>query len=187
MWALATLTKPGSVDLALVPLTAADLRAYKALLAATPGRFPQVDTSGIADADARKRADREVARVRDAFSTENLVAGAELLGAVFGAFELGDKAVTFSRAGEVALVLAAVTPERVRIAARPARPVAPTPDPKVPGAKMPDPVPPAAPPSVGEPIQPPPVATVVGPRVVMPAPTRVGGGRVGFFGRLRCR
>ena len=30
-------------------------------------------------------------------------------------------------------------------------------------------------------------AATVGPRVVMPAPTRVGGVRVGFFGRLRCR
>jgi hypothetical protein len=134
----------------MVPLTVADLKAYKAQLTAAKGRFPNVDTSGITDPEARKKAEDEVDRVRDVFTPENLVAGSELLDALFVSLELENKTVRFARSGMVAWVLAKVTPKDRLTALRQEphegpkpetkKPVPPPTEPVVPGKTPPAPM-----------------------------------------------
>lgn len=206
--ALVALTKPAAAGAAMVPVTAADVKAFKALLAASPGRFPAVDLSGVAAA-ARSRAEQDVARVRDAYSAENLVAAAELLDATFAALALDQAVVSFARAGDVALPLAAATPEPVRVAARPKAPKdkepGPAPKKDPPKAEQPKKDTPKVDPPVTAPMPPPltmpqppvlgPVEShpavgpcpPVGPCVAASSAARFGNPRMGLLSRLRSR
>ena len=110
-WAMATFLHPGQIESSLVPLSASDVKAFRKLLAANPGRFPTIDLSGVADAKARGLAETEAKRVADVFTPDNLVAGSEILQALVDAFGLENKPMFFARNGQVAWILAFVTPQ----------------------------------------------------------------------------
>ncbi len=107
-WALATLARPGDRG-EYVSLTADDIAAYRKMLLDARGAFPTPDLSGIADAEVREAAAKEIEKVKKAFTPEQMLAGAELLEAVAG--ELGfarGKKVYFARNAQVAWILAYV-------------------------------------------------------------------------------
>ncbi len=107
-WALATLIHPGDRG-DYVALTAEDVDAYRALLRKDPAAFPAVDLSGVADAAAREAAEKEIAQVKSVFKPEQLIAGAELLKGLSGAFDFAKgKTVFFARDAQVGWILAYV-------------------------------------------------------------------------------
>jgi hypothetical protein len=98
----------------LVPLTLADVSAFRKLVAGSPGRFPEAKSLAEDGTGRSARAATEVGRVRDIFTPDNLVAGGELLQALYDSLALGDRPVLFARNGMVAWILAFVTPEDLR-------------------------------------------------------------------------
>ena len=107
-WAMVTLLKPETAAESYVPVSADDIANYHKLVTATPTEFPKVDFTTIKDEKARARAEREVQRVRDVFTPENLVAGSEILRALSSGLHFKDKEVFFPRYGYIAWIQAYV-------------------------------------------------------------------------------
>jgi exopolyphosphatase/pppGpp-phosphohydrolase len=110
VWALVTVIKPETVNDPLVRITVADIEKFHQRLAKNPNVFPEPDLAGIADAKTREAAAKDVQRVRDTFTTENLLAGAEILRGVARAFRLeqSQKTIYFTRDGYIAWIYAYV-------------------------------------------------------------------------------
>ena len=71
---------------------------------------PEPDLAAIANPKTREEAARDVQRVRDTFTTENLLAGAEIVRGITRAFRLEQrqKTVYFARDGYIAWIYAYV-------------------------------------------------------------------------------
>jgi Ppx/GppA phosphatase family len=110
VWAMVTLTKPETCNDPLVSLTVADFDRFYAMATKNPGVFPEPDLSKITDQGVRARASKDIRRVKDVFTPENLVAGAEILRGIVKAFRLdrGRKLLYFSREGYIAWIYAYV-------------------------------------------------------------------------------
>lgn len=145
VWAMTSLLHPDAADGSLVPLTAADVEAYRQLLAKDPRAFPAVDESKMSD-----KARATLRQVRDTFSPDNLIAGAEILKSLCDAFDLKDKKLFFARNGQVAWLLGYVLAD----AAPPASVAPPKPPVTAPPATVAPPKPPATPPSKPKPVAP---------------------------------
>ncbi len=106
IWAMATLVHPGDRG-AYVALTAEDVEAYRQLLLKTPGQFPAVDLGAIADEAIRREAQKELDSVKETFTPDQLLAGAEIIKAMADEIGFGkDKKVYFTRNGYLAWVVA---------------------------------------------------------------------------------
>src|SRR5262245_64939655 len=79
VWVLVTVIKPETVNAPLVRLTVADIEKFHQRLAKNPNVFPEPDLTGISDVKIREAAAKDVQRVRDTFTTENLLAGEDML------------------------------------------------------------------------------------------------------------
>lgn len=125
VWAMATMLHPEHVDRALVPLTVADIDAFRQLLAKDPTAFPAVDETSFGET-----AQTELRRVRDTFTPENLIAGAEVLAAIADTFGLAGKQLYFARNGQAAWLLGYVVrdsmPQPPKTKVIQTQPVAPT-------------------------------------------------------------
>jgi exopolyphosphatase/pppGpp-phosphohydrolase len=103
-WAMATYTHPGD-RAAYLELRAKDIDAYYRMLAARPGEYPKVDLSSMND-KVRQAAEKEIKRVEDTYSPEQMLAGAEILRALSSEFKLAEKKVMFPRNGYLGWILA---------------------------------------------------------------------------------
>jgi exopolyphosphatase/pppGpp-phosphohydrolase len=108
VWAMATLIRPGDRG-PYVALTTADIDAYRKLLLKTPGMFPEPDLASITDEAKRRAAQDEIKRVKEVFTPDQLLAGAEIVKAMGDELAFGkDRKVYFTRNGYLAWILAYV-------------------------------------------------------------------------------
>lgn len=120
VWALVTIMKPETALDQFPKLTVSDIRAYTALLSMTPGKYPEIDFTSIADADARKIAEADYARIcgtaggTPVFKPEELQAGAALLEQVSVALSFSERVVRFDRKAVTAWITARITPAEHR-------------------------------------------------------------------------
>lgn len=106
VWALATFMKPADRG-NFVPLTPNDFKAFHQFLLAHPDKLPNTDVSGIADADIKKLAEKDMDQVRKTFTRDQLVAGLEILHALAEGFDLAgaDKQLQFARNAYIGWIL----------------------------------------------------------------------------------
>jgi hypothetical protein len=104
VWVMATLLHPAERG-QYVQLTAGDIDAFQALLRQNPRSFPPLRLPDGIDASVRKEVETEVADMRDKFTPQRLMAGAEVLKAISVEFQLQRKEVFFPRDGDVAWLL----------------------------------------------------------------------------------
>ncbi len=116
VWAMVTLIKPEAVEEPMVTIAAADIERFYQLATRNPNAFPEPSLASITDEKVRELAAKDVKRVKDAFTPENLVAGAEILRGVAQAFRLGQerKALRFAREGYIAWIYAYVKESATR-------------------------------------------------------------------------
>ncbi len=108
VWAMATLLYPDDRR-ALVPLTAADIDLFYQKVTGDPDSLqkflnPNL-TKRISDRQVRAEAEKEIETVRNTFSPRNLIAGAEILKAVSGEFQLHQKRIRFARYSYLSWIL----------------------------------------------------------------------------------
>ncbi|MBI1913152.1 MAG: hypothetical protein HYS12_00080 [Planctomycetes bacterium] len=110
VWALVTVVKPETIKDQLVRITIADIEKFHQRLTKDPNVFPEPDLAAITDTKTREEAAKDVQRVRDTFTTENLLAGAEVLRGIARAFRLEQqqKTIYFARNGYIAWIYAFV-------------------------------------------------------------------------------
>src|SRR5262249_32132368 len=110
VWALVKVVQPETANDPLVRITVADIEKFHQRLTKSPNVFPEPALSGIADLKIREQAAKDVQRVRDTFTTENLLAGAEILRGIGRAFHLeqSQKTIYFARDGYIAWIYAYV-------------------------------------------------------------------------------
>jgi exopolyphosphatase/pppGpp-phosphohydrolase len=106
VWAVATLAHPADRS-AYTPLTAGDFNAVEKMLAASADGVPTPDLAGVADAAARKEAEKEVEAVKKVYTRDQLLAGVQILKAVAAELDLagGEKTVAFARHGQYAWII----------------------------------------------------------------------------------
>src|SRR5262249_7151300 len=104
VWAMVTLVKPDAGEESFVPLTVNDIENFHKLVTKDPTAFPKVDFDKVKDEKGRSQANKEVARVRDTYTPENLIAGSEILRALSNTLQFKDKQVFFPRFGYVAWI-----------------------------------------------------------------------------------
>ena len=118
VWAMITLTRPQDVDRPYVEFKASEARAFRKLVRATKGKVPPPDLSKIESAERRRRAEKDIAAVGRAYGPEYLVAGAELLEALTGSFNLEGRALVFPRHAQVGWLSAYIVGEALPKAKR---------------------------------------------------------------------
>ncbi|HEY7182122.1 MAG TPA: hypothetical protein VIC84_11915 [Blastocatellia bacterium] len=106
-WAVATLLYPEDRQ-PFVQLTSEDIEAFAEKVTREPRELFNPNLSYIRDRDLRRQAKSELQAVKNAFTPERLVAGAEALRAVAGEFELRGKQIWFARFGYLGCLLSYV-------------------------------------------------------------------------------
>jgi hypothetical protein len=106
VWVLATLLHPEDRKGAYVKLSARDIDDFRALVGRHPTEFPPLTLREGVTPDVRKEVEEDVARMKDIFPPQRLMAGAEVLKALSAEFRLQSKEVAFTRDGDVAWLLA---------------------------------------------------------------------------------
>jgi len=101
---LATLLYPEDKQM-FVPLTIDDIALFAEKVARNQDSLLNPDLSRMRDQRLRREIDRELESVRDAFTLEQLIAGAELLKAVATEFDWRGKKVWFARHGHLGCLL----------------------------------------------------------------------------------
>ena len=120
VWAFVTIMKPETGLDQFPKVTAADIKAYVALINKTPGKYPEIDFDRVADGAARKVSQDDYARIcgtsggAPIFKPEELQAGAALLEQVNGAMDFSKRVVRFDRKAVTAWITARVTPAEYR-------------------------------------------------------------------------
>jgi len=104
VWALVTLVKPEEATAAYVKVTAADIVAFEKALRAAGDKFPAADLSRVKWEVVRKAAEHDLAAVRDRFTVEQLLAGAQLLRGMSEGLKLSGKDAYFPRNGGAAWI-----------------------------------------------------------------------------------
>lgn len=97
-WALVTLMKPDAALSAYVPVTAGDITRFAEALR-KERRVPEPDLSALRWDTLKQTAAGEVQRVKDTFTADQLLGGAEILVAAAKSFKLDGKRVYFPRHG----------------------------------------------------------------------------------------
>jgi hypothetical protein len=142
-YAMVTLMFPEKVRQDRVTFSAKDIADYLQRLRATEG-VPRPNLDTITDPDVRTASEKEVQNVADNFTSENLIAGAEILTALSSAFRFEGKTLIFDRNGITAWIRTAVSPRLTQFRP-PVPPAPPTPGPGPAPAPAPGLVPPSAP------------------------------------------
>jgi hypothetical protein len=108
-YAMTTLMRPQDILHERVQLTTKDIGDYVQHLRSSP-RVPSPDFAAIADPKVRSAAEKEFGKVRDNFTRENLIAGAEILAGLSTALQLEGKTLVFDRNGATAWLHALLDP-----------------------------------------------------------------------------
>ncbi|MDB5388109.1 MAG: repeat-containing protein [Planctomycetaceae bacterium] len=121
VWACVTIMKPETALQPFPKLTAADIKAYVALINANPGKYPEIDFMKIEDEAARAAAQKDYDRIRGTtgdkpavFRPEELQAGAALLEQVSESLDFKTRQVHFDRQAVTAWISARITPAELR-------------------------------------------------------------------------
>jgi exopolyphosphatase/pppGpp-phosphohydrolase len=110
VWAMVTFMRPETINEAYVTISADDFEKFAALLAKDPTRLPVPDLSAIGDPMSREALAKDVRRVKDTFTRENLIAGTAIMRALADKLELKSKTLRFARNGYVAWIAGYVVP-----------------------------------------------------------------------------
>ncbi len=108
-YAMTTLMRPQDILHERVQLTTQDIGDYVRHLRSSP-RVPSPDFAAIADPKVRSAAEKEFGKVRDNFTRENLIAGAEILAGLATALRLEGKVLVFDRNSATAWLQALLDP-----------------------------------------------------------------------------
>jgi hypothetical protein len=106
-WAMATLLYPEDRQ-PFVHLKSEDIETFAEKVTLEPRELFNSNLSYIRDRDLRRQARSELQAVKNAFTTERLLAGAEELRAVASEFELKGKQIWFARFGYLGCLLSYV-------------------------------------------------------------------------------
>ena len=106
VWAFATFTRPADRG-NLVALQPREIEIFYKVLVDNPQGLPNPDMSSIANADAKTLAAKDMDRVRQTFSRDQLIAGVEILKALSEALQLDreDKEIVFARNAYIGWIL----------------------------------------------------------------------------------
>ncbi len=131
VWAMVTLAYPEKFEDEHVDVTPHDIRGFIESLTQKPGAFPEIQQKNLPPG-----ALKEIGRVRDTFTPDNLLAGGQILAALSETFGFAEHRVRFARNGRIAWLLGYIV-ERTglkkdgRAEESPTRPPAPKLDPLV--------------------------------------------------------
>jgi hypothetical protein len=108
-YAMSTLMHPEAILKERVELTTQDIADYLSRLLGNP-RLPAPDFTVITDPRTREAAEKEFGKVRDTFTRENLIAGAEILASLVTVLQLEGKRLVFDRTSATAWLRAILDP-----------------------------------------------------------------------------
>ncbi|HKX30315.1 MAG TPA: hypothetical protein VJ302_21675 [Blastocatellia bacterium] len=107
VWALATLVYPTDRQ-NFVPLTPKDITLFAGKMAENPQEMLTPDLSKVTDRDLAQEIERELEAVRNTFTPQQLIAGAELLKTISTELKWQEKKIWFARFGQLGRVLSYV-------------------------------------------------------------------------------
>jgi tetratricopeptide (TPR) repeat protein len=98
VWAITTLQKPGQVEEAYVKLSSSDIRNFTLTIPKNPDRVLNPDLSNIKP-ELRDKAKKQIEKVKDVFSVDNLYAGGMLLDSIGRTLNFEKRNLIFPRYG----------------------------------------------------------------------------------------
>jgi hypothetical protein len=98
VWAITSLEKPSKVEEAYIKLTVEDIKRFSQALQKTPDKVLNPDLSNLKP-ELRDKAKKQIDKVKDVFSLNNLYAGSKLLETIGRAYNFEKKNLMFSRYG----------------------------------------------------------------------------------------
>lgn len=98
VWAITTLQKPGQVEEAYVKLSSSDIRNFTLTIPKNPDRVLNPDLSKLKP-ELRDKAKKQIEKVKDVFSVDNLYAGGMLLDSIGRTLNFEKRNLIFSRYG----------------------------------------------------------------------------------------
>jgi len=98
VWAMSTLQKPEQVEEAYVRLSASDIRNFMQAIRQNPDRVLNPDLSKLKP-EVRDKAKKQIEKVKDVFSVDNLYAGGMLLESLGRTFNFEKRNLLFPRYG----------------------------------------------------------------------------------------
>jgi tetratricopeptide (TPR) repeat protein len=98
VWALTTLQKPGQVEEAYVRLSSLDIRNFMQAMRQNPDRVLNPDLSNLKP-ELRDKAKKQIEKVKDVFSVDNLYAGGMLLESLGKGLKFEKRNLLFPRYG----------------------------------------------------------------------------------------
>jgi hypothetical protein len=98
VWAITTLQEPGQVEEAYVKLSSSDIRNFTLAVRQNPDRVLNPDLSKLKP-ELRDKAKKQIEKVKDVFSVDNLHAGSLLLDSISRSFNFEKRNLIFQRYG----------------------------------------------------------------------------------------
>jgi tetratricopeptide (TPR) repeat protein len=98
VWAITTLQKPGQVEEAYVKLSSSDIRNFTLAVRQNPDRVLNPDLSKLKP-ELRDKAKKQIEKVKDVFSMDNLYAGGTLLDSIGKTLNFEKRSLIFPRYG----------------------------------------------------------------------------------------
>jgi hypothetical protein len=98
VWAITTLQKPGQVEEAYVKLSSSDIKNFMLVVRQNPDRVLNPDLSKLKP-ELRDKAKKQIEKVKDVFSVDNLYAGSMLLDSISRTFNFERRNLIFPRYG----------------------------------------------------------------------------------------
>jgi Exopolyphosphatase len=98
VWAITTLQKPGQVEEAYVKLSSSDIKNFTLTIPKNPDRVLNPDLSKLKP-ELRDKAKKQIEKVKDVFSVDNLYAGGMLLDSISRTFNFEKRNLIFPRYG----------------------------------------------------------------------------------------
>jgi tetratricopeptide (TPR) repeat protein/rRNA processing protein Gar1 len=98
VWAMSTLQKPEQVEEAYVRLSASDIKNFMQVIRQNPERVLNPDLSKLKP-EVRDKAKKQIEKVKDVFSVDNLYAGSMLLESISRTFNFEKRNLLFPRYG----------------------------------------------------------------------------------------
>jgi tetratricopeptide (TPR) repeat protein len=98
VWAITTLQKPGQVEEAYVKLSSSDIKNFTLTIPKNPDRVLNPDLSNLKP-ELREKAKKQIEKVKDVFSVDNLYAGSMLLDSISRTFNFEKRNLIFPRYG----------------------------------------------------------------------------------------
>jgi tetratricopeptide (TPR) repeat protein len=98
VWAITTLQKPGQVEEAYVKLSSLDIKNFTLAVRQNPDRVLNPDLSKLKP-ELRDKAKKQIEKVKDVFSVDNLYAGGMLLDSIGRTFNFEKRNLIFPRYG----------------------------------------------------------------------------------------